>query len=366
MPRSRYAADLEQGIIREDAAQEIVIDKLHVLAGQLCSQPEPKPDWKAKILCAVKKQPLKASPLPGLYIWGTVGRGKTYLMDVFYEHLPIQEKLRLHFHRFMREVHDVLKQVKDAQEPLNMVADHFRRKTKVLCLDELFVSDIGDAMILAGLFEGLFDRGITLVTTSNVPPDHLYKDGLQRQRFIPAIELLKQHTETVELGGNTDHRLEYLESADIYHTPLDADSNNILLNNFTNISPDPGIENDVLSIENRTIQSVRCADGVVWFEFAEICDGPRSANDYIEIARCFNSVLISDIPVFENQDDLARRFITLVDEFYDRNVKLIVSAQAAPDQLYRGKRLEFEFQRTVSRLIEMQSHDYLSRPHKSL
>jgi cell division protein ZapE len=266
----------------------------------------------------------------------------------------------------MHEVHGVLKTVKEAPDPLSLVAAHFKHNARVLCLDELFVSDIGDAMILDGLLRALFCQGITLVTTSNLPPDDLYKDGLQRQRFLPAIDLLKQHTEVMHLGGSTDHRLQFLETADIYHTPVDVRADEILCNNFLHVAPDKGTQDELLIIENRTIPTIRSAEGVVWFHFSDICDSPRSAADYIEIARCFNTVLISGVPIFHDQDDQARRFITLVDEFYDRSVNLILSAEAPPEQLYQRGRLEFEFLRTTSRLIEMQSKDYLAQAHKSI
>jgi cell division protein ZapE len=246
------------------------------------------------------------------------------------------------------------------------VAENFKSRTDIICLDELFVSDIGDAMILAGLLDAFFSCGITLVTTSNCHPDDLYQGGLQRQKFIPAIELIKQKTKVVELSGNTDHRLEFLEHADIYHHPLDDNAHEVMMNNFMHVSPEPGIENELLSIEGRNIQTIRCADGTVWLCFNDLCGGPRSAADYIEIGRYFNTVLISNIPVLTNNDDLARRFIIAIDEFYDRSVKVIISAEASAHDLYKGKRLSFEFQRTVSRLLEMRSYDYLARPHKSL
>ncbi len=287
-------------------------------------------------------------------------------MDIFYDCLPTDGKLRLHFHRFMQEIHHQLRNIKNEEDPLQLVAESFKRRTNIICLDELFVSDIGDAMILAGLLDALFSRGITLVTTSNCHPNDLYKGGLQRQKFIPAIDLIKQQTKVIELGGNIDHRLEFLEHADIYHHPLDENADSVMTNNFMHVSPEPGTENECLCIEGRNIQTIRCADGTVWLSFNDLCGGPRSAADYIEIARCFNTVLISDIPVLTNNNDLSRRFITAIDEFYDRSVKVIISAETTVHELYKGQKLSFEFQRTISRLLEMRSHDYLARPHKSL
>lgn len=367
MPKDKYQLALDSNDISYDEMQMNVVNHLESLQKQLSQTSPVKNKSLTSRFTSIFQRSNDEIPAPkGLYIWGTVGRGKTFLMDLFYECLNDQNKQRMHFHRFMQEVHHQLRHIKNEESPLNIVADHFKQNTNIICLDELFVSDIGDAMILAGLFEALFSRGITLVTTSNCHPDDLYKGGLQRQKFLPAIELIKQHTKIVELGGNKDHRLEFLEHADIYHFPLDESANSVMLNNYLHISPDAGNENETLTIEGRSIQTIRCSDGTVWLTFNELCDGPRSAADYIEIGRCFNTVLISDIPLLTGKDDLARRFITAIDEFYDRSVKVIISAEASVHELYKGQKLSFEFQRTISRLLEMRSHDYLARPHKSL
>ncbi|MQM40261.1 Cell division protein ZapE [wastewater metagenome] len=306
-------------------------------------------------------------PETGVYLWGSVGRGKTWLMDIFYESLPFEARRRLHFHRFMRAVHTRLKTLKERQDPLDIIAEEWAADTRVLCFDEFFVSDIADAMLLAGLLQGLFRRGVTLVATSNIPPHELYWDGLQRERFVPAIELLERHTEVIPVDGDTDYRLRFLEQAEIYHTPLDAEADAVLTRDFDHVRPDGGEVTDetVLEVEGREIP-VRCvADGVVWFAFDAVCRGPRSQNDYIDIACQFHTVVISDIPVFgRDSEDDARRFINLVDEFYDRAVKLICSAAAEPEALYQGHRLGFEFERTASRLTEMQSRSYLALPHR--
>lgn len=221
-------------------------------------------------------------------------------------------------------------------------------------------------MLLAGLLEALFARGVTLVATSNVAPDELYRDGLQRARFLPAIRMIKRHMRVVNVDGETDHRLRRLEHAKLYHCPLDAAAEQSMLQSFRSLAPDRWTVGQVLEVEGRSIQTRFCADDVVWFDFAELCDGPRSQNDYIEIAREFHAVLIGGVPVFTaDRDDQARRFINLVDEFYDRNVKLVLSAAAPLDELYAGGRLGFEFRRTASRLREMQSHEYLARPHRA-
>lgn len=367
MPQNKYQQALKSNTLCPDKGQLYIVKRLDALERRLkANQMGHQRSLLKKLLSRLGKSNSNQTAVKGLYIWGSVGRGKTHLMDLFYECLPVENKLRLHFHRFMQEVHHQLSLIKDEEDPLQLVAEHFRSRASVVCLDELFVSDIGDAMILAGLLGAFFDRGICLVTTSNCHPDNLYKNGLQRQKFLPAIELIKQNNEIVELRGDTDHRLGFLEHADIFHFPLDDIADQVMLENFNKLSHGPGNENEILTIEDRKIQTIRCAEGVVWFEFSELCGGPRSSADYIKIARCFNTVLISNIPVLSQADDMAKRFITAIDEFYDRSVKVIISAQADAHELYTGHKLSFEFKRTVSRLIEMRSFDYLGQAHKSL
>ena len=305
----------------------------------------------------------------GLYLWGGVGRGKTMLMDMFYASLPEEGKKRIHFHRFMRGVHhDLTRLANDdgTADPLQVIADEFARDHHVLCFDEFFVSDIADAMILGELLSGMFDRGVTLVATSNVEPDRLYEDGLQRRRFLPAIDKLKTHTLVHHVGGDVDYRLRVLKAAEIYHSPLDSDAAANMQRYFTALAPEAPRTDVDIEVEKRQIRVRQLADDVGWFDFASLCEGPRSQNDYIELARIFHAVLLSDVKQFTTRnEDSARRFIALVDEFYDRNVKLIISAEVPILSLYAGKRLQFEFERTVSRLLEMQSHEYLARTHKA-
>jgi cell division protein ZapE len=295
-----------------------------------------------------------------------VGRGKTYLVDTFHDCLPFERKLRVHFHRFMQRVHAELGDLEGEKNPLEKVADRLAEQAVVICFDEFFVTDIGDAMILGGLMEALFARGVTLVATSNIEPHKLYDNGLQRQRFLPAIALIEQYTEVVNVDAGIDYRLRTLEQAELYHYPLDAAADVSLGESFERLAPEPGHHWERIEVNGRYITCRCLADDVAWFDFAELCDGPRSQNDYIELARVFHAVLISGVPQFTPEhNDQARRFVNLVDEFYDRNVKLVLAAEAPLLELYAGGRLEFEFQRTVSRLQEMQSHDYLAREHRA-
>jgi len=306
----------------------------------------------------------EASAVKGLYIWGGVGRGKTWLMDCFFDCLPFEDKLRLHFHRFMHEVHAELKRHPDEVDPLLPVARHFRARARVICFDEFFVSDITDAMLLGRLFEHLFALGVTLVATSNVPPDDLYKEGLQRERFLPAIRELKSHTQLLHVDGDTDYRLRHMQGTDLFYVPAGKQADAYLTAFFTRLTGHQHAYTDALDINGRPIPTRSHADGVAWFGFEALCEGPRSQEDYIEIARGFHTVLLSGIPRFDaDSEDAARRFIALVDEFYDRRVKLAASAAVPLDKLYAGKRLEFEFQRAESRLTEMQTKEYLSEPH---
>jgi cell division protein ZapE len=303
-------------------------------------------------------------PERGLYIWGGVGRGKTKLMNQFYDSLRFRKRERTHFYRFMREVHAELRAVPQRTDPLDLVAERVARRVRVLCLDELFVADIADAMILAGLFQGLIRRGVTLVATSNLAPQDLYKDGLQRQRFLPAIELLQTHLEVVHLDGGVDYRLRQLETAPTYLDSNDVATPTALRTRFAEIAGGSVPPIKRVHIEGRSIAAIAAGAGIAWFEFSELCDGPRSQNDYIELARIYQTLFISNIPRFDrDQDNAARRFIMLIDESYDRGVKIVVSAAAAPAALYQGEALNFEFQRASSRLIEMQTTQYLARPH---
>jgi cell division protein ZapE len=304
------------------------------------------------------------APQRGLYLWGGVGLGKTMLMDWFYESLRGSRRERSHFYRFMRQVHAELRTATRRTQPLETVAERLAQRTRVICLDEFFVADIADAMILAGLLEGLFRRGVTLVATSNAPPHELYKDGLQRERFLPAIALMENHVDVVHLNGGVDYRLRQLERAPTYLDSAGEQTEAQLQQRFAALAGDSAAGASILSVEDRDIAAIATGAGMAWFEFSELCEGPRSQLDYIELARAYHTVFISNIPEFTgHNEDAARRLIMLIDEFYDRGVKIVVSAAAAPAALYRGDRLQFEFQRAASRLIEMQTQLYLAREH---
>ena len=355
-PRQRYEADLARHGFQRDPAQEKAVNALDQLQARLLAAPV-NSLWRR----LTGRMP---PPVKGLYLWGGVGRGKTWLMDCFYDGLPFEDKLRLHFHRFMHEVHAALKQRPDEQDPLRQVAEGFRARARVICFDEFYVSDITDAMLLGRLFQHLFARGMTLVATSNVQPDDLYQGGLQRERFLPAIRLLKQYTQVLNVDGGTDYRLRHMQGTKLFYVPAGPEAEAHLATVFRHLVGHLDADTGPLSVNDRPIAARRHADGVAWFGFQELCAGPRSQEDYIEIARGYHTVLLSDIPqLSRDTEDAARRFIALVDEFYDRRVKLAASAAVPLDALYAGKRLEFEFQRARSRLTEMQTREYLSLPH---
>ena len=366
-PWDLYQADLLRDDFSYDAAQEMAVKHLQRLYDDLVAADAQQASKGVlrKLAGKIKKKPVR--PQQGLYFWGGVGRGKTYLVDTFYDALPFERKMRTHFHRFMQRVHQDLTKLAGAKNPLTVVADQIAEEAMVICFDEFFVSDIGDAMILGGLMQELFDRGVTLVATSNIVPDGLYKDGLQRDRFMPAIRLLNQFTDVVNVDSGVDYRLRTLEQAELYHFPLDDGATSSLERSFQGLIADPRhVEaNAQVEILGRKIPARAVCDDIAWFDFKALCDGPRSQNDYIELGKLFHAVIVQNVPVMGlKNDDLARRFINLIDEFYDRGVKVIMSAEAAIPDIYETGKLEFEFQRTTSRMLEMQSHEYLAREHR--
>lgn len=304
--------------------------------------------------------------VPGLYLWGSVGRGKTFLMDLFVASLPQGVALRRHYHRFMGEVHQRLRELGNRQDPLLEVADGIAERCRVLCLDEFLVNDIGDAMILGTLLQALLERGVSLVTTSNTQPQNLYKDGLQRARFLPAIALIEQYCHVVEMVSSHDWRLRALTQAPVYFTPPSVEAERSLARIFATQAQGDTIEGGEIMVNDRPIPVRKRADNILWFDFDALCEGPRAVSDYIEIAKSGPAVIVSNVPQFSiYSEDAARRFVLLVDEFYDRHVKLILSAAAPITELYDGQRLRAEFGRTESRLIEMQSEEYLAAEHRA-
>lgn len=361
-PKKQYQQDLATGKLIADPAQAQAVELLNNLHQQLSDSANAPNNWIAKVkylFSAPKNQALN-----GLYFWGGVGRGKTYLMDLFYHCLPLEQKYRVHFHRFMHHVHQRLNVLKGQKNPLEVIANELAQSYQIICFDEFFVSDITDAMLLAGLMEALFQYNVVFVATSNIPPDQLYKNGLQRARFLPAIELIKKHCQVMNLDSGIDYRMRALTQAEIYHAPLDEQAEQNLHTYFKQLAVGDIKADKSIEIEHRAIPTRFLAQGMVWFDFYQLCDGPRSQNDYIEISQCFNTVLLSGVKQMgELNDDIARRFIAMVDEFYERHVKLIISADVELTQLYTNGRLNFEFKRCISRLQEMQSHEYLALAH---
>ena len=354
-PLGQYQSLIDTGAFEADASQAEAVAALDRLWHELTKLPQ------RGLLSRITGR--KQKSIRGIYLWGGVGRGKTWLMDLFYDSLPFEDKQRIHFHRFMARVHAGLRERSHQKDPLTSLAMDWSRRCRILCFDEFHVSDIADAMLLAGLLQTLFEEGVVLVATSNLHPDDLYRDGLQRARFIPAIELLHRHTQVTHVDGETDFRLRILERSEIYLVPADEQAQASLAERFAEFSAGVQLQPE-LEVNGRMFRARKRADGVIWFDFEELCEKARSTGDYIEISMAFNTVFLSGLPVMDDRhNDAARRFVNLVDEFYDRNVKLLITAQSRIEDIYTGDRLAFEFQRTASRLVEMQSHEYLARPH---
>lgn len=351
-----YQVYLSEHEFEPDPAQRALVERLQALHDELTM---PAPGLLRQWFGSPTKTPR------GLYIWGGVGRGKTALMDLFHESLPETGKARFHFHRFMQRIHIELDALAERTDPLDVIAERLAAQWQIVCFDEFFVSDIADAMLLGRLLESLFRRGVVLVATSNVAPSDLYRDGLQRARFLPAIALIEEHCDTWHLETDTDYRLRALRDGATYKVGHASECNQLLEKMFDDLASGRRLEQSDVAIEGRQIPVIQLSMNTVWFDFAALCEGPRGTNDYIELARRFQTVFISHVPIMDNQrDDAARRFIALVDEFYDRRVKLIIASAVAAENLYQGKRLAFEFERTVSRLTEMHSEEYLAQAHR--
>lgn len=357
MLKNKYQSLLDTGQLQADPAQAAVVEKLQRLYDELA--PKKQSLWQ-KMTSGFNGQ----KQVKGLYLWGGVGRGKTFLVDLFFQLLPSKRKKRMHFHRFMHQIHQELHKFENEKDPLKKIAKNAAEQFDLLCFDEFVVNDIGDAMILAGTLEAFLAEGVCFVATSNVAPDNLYRNGLQRAKFLPAIELIKANTAVMHMDKGEDFRLRALEKAEIYHTPLDNAADAQMQKYFAEIAPSEIKTNAEIVVLGRRLTTRALADGVLWMSFKELCDSARSSSDYIELSKCFQTLFLSGVPqLTETNSDAARRFINLIDELYDHRVKLILSAEKPVESLYTGDRLAFEFKRTQSRLQEMQSHEYLGAPH---
>lgn len=361
-PLQRYQSDIESKKIKEDEKQLQAVQCTQRLFLELNTASQKKSGFVSSLF---KKNKI---PVSGLYLWGGTGRGKTYLVDSFYECLPTTKKHRVHFHRFMLDIHHQLAILPKSPNPLEIIARQLSKNIDVLCLDEFHVHDIADAMLLAGLLKSMFEQGITLVATSNIAIQNLYENGLQRERFIYAIELLRKYTHEFDLGEGTDYRFNILGDSEHFYIIDENRTKDMaeifLKNKFSELAPCQPKTNRSIDVNNRKIHYISCADDVIWFDFHELCETPRSAHDYIEIAERFNTVLLSNIPIFTEQDDAAaKRFIHLIDAIYDHNVNFLASAIAEPKKLYCGQRMKFAFDRTISRLTEMDTEQYLKLEH---
>ena len=357
--REFYEHALSERGYQSDEAQRRAVDRLQ----------QSYDDWvayKAQRSSRIKRLIARPEVPRGAYMWGGVGRGKSFLMDSFYSVVPVVRKTRLHFHEFMRGVHRQLDDLKGVADPLDEVAKRIAKKYRLICFDEFHVSDIADAMILYNLLKALFDNGVSFVMTSNYQPDTLYPEGLHRDRIIPAIELLKEKLDVLNVDAGVDYRKRALEQVEAYHTPLGAEADRALREAFSGIAGTAD-EDPRIHIENREIRALRRAGSVVWFDFATLCGGPRSQNDYLEIASLFHTVILSDVPrMSAAMSSEARRFTWLIDVLYDHKVKLLMSAEVEPEELYTQGMLANEFHRTVSRIVEMQSSEYMESERRDV
>ena len=358
-PAERYAQALASGQFMPDDAQAQAVHELERVWQELIQR------YKASKK-AFRRFRRQTAP-QGVYMWGGVGRGKTWLMDQFYDSIPFRRKTRMHFHHFMQHVHRELNKLSGQRNPLDSVADQIYKDAVVICFDEFFVSNVTDAMILSDLFQKLFHRGITLVATSNIAPDGLYKNGIHRDRFIPTIEMVKKHCQVLNVDAGVDYRLRVLKQAQLFKSPLTHDNQNWMAQRFSALSNTQHYSSEPIIINQRIVETIAHTEDVLWCEFSELCFKPRSPADFIEIANIYNTVLVSNVPhLTDFLSEGTRRFIYLVDEFYDRGVKLLLTSEDSIIEIYQGEKLAFEIERTRSRLLEMQSDDYLNEEHRQI
>jgi len=353
-----YKQELSKRGYGSDPAQQAAIDRLQVCQDEWLSYKEVRSNKLAKMV--------RFPDLPrGVYLWGGVGRGKSFLMDCFYEASPLEKKTRLHFHEFMREVHRELQELSGKSDPLDILGKNIAKKYRLICFDEFHVSDVADAMILYKLLDSLFKNRVQFVMTSNYRPDLLYPDGLHRDRILPAIALLQEKLDVLNVDAGIDYRQKAMEQVQAYYTPLGPETAKQMDQVFNTVAEAHDEEDPTLHIESREIRAVRRAGGVAWFNFKTLCGGPRSQNDYLEISKLFHTVLLSEVPYMPpKMASEARRFTWLIDVFYDHKIKLIISAEVAAELLYTEGQMANEFHRTVSRIVEMQSKEYLDAPRR--
>ncbi len=361
-PSEKYFQFVQQSTFDDDAAQRQAVVLLDVLTDRIIQGRLTAPtSWLEKFS---RRRHTASTRVKGIYFWGGVGRGKTFLMDIFYRCMPEQKKMRRHFHDFMNQIHHALRSKSNLANPLKAIAGELAETIDLLCLDEFVITDIGDAMIMAGLLGPLFESGVVLVTTSNAPPQNLYREGLQRARFLPAIDLIGQYCEIINLDGGKDYRLQGMQQTHLFRVPHSKIAQDEIQSYLDQHITALQTANGCLEINNRPIVFQVCAEDTVWFSFESLCKTARSQADYLEIARLFNTLIVTDIEVMSKlEDDIARRFVLLIDVMYDHHVKLICTAAASAENLYQGEQLSFEFERTSSRLIEMQSKRYLAQEH---
>ena len=353
-PLEKYQKGINAGELREDPQQFDVVKQLNEISIKLHKQATPSLSRK------IKNTFKKPHYIQGIYLWGNVGTGKTMLIDLFYHNLEVK-KLRIHFFEFLQNLQKNLNTISGEKNPLQKIAKHYATKYKVICFDEFFVKNIADAMLLGELFKALFDNGVCLIATSNRAPDDLYKDGLQRDRFIPAIEAIKKHTHVIHLLSENDYRKQHIEEAGIYYTPLSEHAEREMEQCFRHFSQGKTVSYDDIQLLGRTIKTNKYTTDTVWFDFKAICKPPRSQQDYLALTEQFDTFLISNIHIIKsNQSDIITLFIALIDILYDKHKNVIISAETTPNGLYPKGILHFEYARTCSRLIEMQSKDYIN------
>lgn len=358
-PAERYAEAVASGQFMADEAQAQAVQELDRVWKELLNR------YKASKK-AFRRFRRQTSP-KGVYMWGGVGRGKTWLMDQFYESVPFRRKTRMHFHHFMQHVHKELNKLSGQRNPLEIVADQIYKDAVVICFDEFFVSNVTDAMILSDLFQKLFVRGVTLIATSNIAPDGLYKNGIHRDRFLPTIEMVKKNCTVLNVDAGVDYRLRVLKQAQLFKSPLSNEVQSWMAERFSALTHTQAHSQEPIVINNRVVETLGHTEDVLWCEFSELCFKPRSPADFIEIANIYNTVLVSNVPhLTDFLSEGTRRFIYLVDEFYDRGVKLLLTSQDSIIDIYQGEKLAFEIERTRSRLLEMQSDEYLHSEHRHI